>query len=215
MVGIFPSLISANLLHLQEELTNLEPFVAGFHIDVMDFHFVPNLTWGPSFINQIRTGTKKPLWIHLMVEYPERYFERLDLNPGDIVTVHCESPSLYDLTTLSALISKRGWLPSIALNPTTPIRVLDGLSVDHVVLMSVEPGFSGQPFIPDTLEKLKALNAQRSHTAMPSLIAVDGGIAESNIQELIENGANQLAIASAIFSQPDRVAAIKTIAKYC
>ncbi len=213
MVEIFPSLISANLLHLQEELSTLEPYVAGFHLDVMDFHFVPNLTWGPSFINQIRMGTKKQLWVHLMVDYPETYFDRLILNAGDIVTIHIESPSLYDFNTLSSAISQRGWTASVALNPSTPLEVLNGLKTNHVLLMSVEPGFSGQQFIPDTIEKLKSLDAKRLQSGIPYTIALDGGITENNVEELIQNGANQLAIASALFSHLNRIAAIKRFLK--
>lgn len=213
MAEIFPSLISADLLCLREELITLEPYVAGFHLDVMDFHFVPNLTWGPSFINQIRAATEKQLWIHLMVDYPETYFDRLILHAGDIVTLHIESPSLYDFNTLSSEISQRGWIPSVALNPITPLDVLNDLTIKHVVLMSVEPGFSGQQFIPDILEKLKALNAKRSQTGISYTIALDGGINEHNFEELIQNGADQLAIASALFSQPNRIAAIKKFLK--
>ncbi len=213
MAEIFPSLISADLLCLREELITLEPYVTGFHLDVMDFHFVPNLTWGPAFINQIRTATKKQLWIHLMVDYPEDYFDRLILHEGDIVTLHIESPSLYDFNTLSSEISQRGWIPSVALNPLTPLEVLDDLTIKHVLLMSVEPGFSGQQFIRDIVQKLKALHARRSQTGKAYTIALDGGINENNFEELVQHGATQLAIASALFSHPNRIAAIKKFLK--
>jgi ribulose-phosphate 3-epimerase len=215
MVEIFPSLISADLLALREVILSLEPEVAGFHLDVMDFHFVPNLTWGPAFINQIRLATKKQLWVHLMVDYPETYFDRLMLNPGDIVTIHIESPSNHSLNYLSAALTDRGWTPSVALNPTTPLEALNGLTFNHVLLMSVEPGFSGQPFIPDIVGKLRTLSNRRAQTGIPQTIALDGGINKDNVKELIHNGADQLALATAIFSDFNPAAAIKKILENC
>lgn len=213
MAALFPSLISANLLNLETEIHTLDPYVAGYHLDVMDFHFVPNLTWGPSFINAIRTATKKPLFVHLMVDYPEKYFDRFKLHQDDIVAIHYESPSAYTHEQLLQSICSRGWIASLALNPATPLDALHPLKnhLQNVLLMSVEPGFSGQTFIPDSLEKLSTLAAWRRENNLSFTISIDGGINEANSSELISRGADQLAVASAIFSHTDRIRAIKNI----
>jgi ribulose-phosphate 3-epimerase len=202
MNGIYPSLISSNLLALGTEVQQLEPYAAGFHLDVMDFHFVPNLTWGPDFINALRKVTDKKLWVHLMVDYPEKYFERLKLSPHDIVTIHLESPSSLSITSLCTTIKSYNWIPSIALNPHTPLEALIALPValEHVLLMSVQPGFSGQTFLPFVLHKLKALNAFRQAHNLSFTIGLDGGITQEKILELKHLGANQLAVASALFN---------------
>lgn len=214
MAQFFPSLISANLLKLQEEIALLEPYVTGFHIDVMDFHFVPNLTWGPPFINEIRAATKKQLFVHLMVDYPEKYLDRMKLHEQDIVSVHFECKSDKGIIAILKELKARGWTASIALNPGTSITSLAGLTgdhvtFDHVLLMTVEPGFSGQEFIGDMFEKLKNLAAFRTQQGLSFPIAVDGGVNQDNVQELIRLGADQFAIASAIFNYPDRIATLK------
>ena len=216
-MAIFPSLISADLLNLKKEIAILEPYVAGYHLDVMDFHFVPNLTWGPAFVNAIRTATQKTLFIHLMVEYPENYFDRLHIHEGDIVAVHYESPSDYSIEELFRQISLRGWVPSIAINPQTPLDPVFFLkdSLKNVLLMSVEPGFSGQTFIPQVVDKLKALATWRHQHELSFTISMDGGIDQSNCKNLINFGVDQLAIASAIFSHSDRILAIQNILKNC
>ncbi len=215
MNAIYPSLISANLLCLAEEIETLEPYAAGFHLDVMDFHFVPNLTWGPDFINAIRAKAAKQLLVHLMVEYPEKYFDRFKLHPQDIISIHLESPSLYSLPELYKEITSRGWIPSIAINPYTPLEALISLTIPlkHVLLMSVEPGFSGQKFLPFILKKLKALNDFRAAHNLSFTISVDGGITTDIAKELAKNGANQLAIASAIFQAPNPVKALEQLSQ--
>lgn len=215
MATLFPSLISADLLNLKHEIMLLDPHVDGYHLDVMDFHFVPNLTWGPAFINAIRSTTQKPLFIHLMVEFPEKYFDRMHLAEGDTIAIHYESPSLYSVEELLRQISSHACIPSIALNPSTSLDPIYHLKdmLKNVLIMSVEPGFSGQPFKVETLEKLKDLSSWRRHHGLSFTISMDGGINERNCSQLIELGADQLAIASAIFSQPDHIEAIKNIVK--
>ena len=214
MVSIFPSLISAPLLQLEDEIKLLEPYCAGFHLDVMDFQFVPNLTWGPAFINAIRQATSKQLIVHLMVDNPEKYIDRLQLNPADIIAIHLESPSTLTLTQLIQTIKSHNLIPSLAINPSTPIESLISLPIglEHVLLMSVNPGFSGQKFIPRILDKLKTLNNFKKSHNLDFAIAVDGGIDETNIRQLVEHGANELAIASSIFAQKDHVKALKNLA---
>ncbi len=216
MIKIFPSLISSNLLRISETVERLDPLVEGYHLDIMDFHFVPNLTWGPAFVNAIRAATKKQLFVHLMVDNPEQYFDLFSLQEFDIVSFHYESPSRYTPEELSSYISSRGWIPSIALNPETPLDVILPLTnLEHLLLMSVHPGFSGQTFIPNTLEKVVQSAAIRSQRTVPFTIAVDGGINEKNCYELAAYGADELAIATAIFKEPSPYQALVRLRKAC
>lgn len=215
MVKIFPSLIASNLLRLQETLELLDPYVQGYHLDVMDFHFVPNLTWGPDFINALRAATNKQLFIHLMVDYPENYFNLLHLQPRDIISFHYESPSRFTCENLYTEIASRGLIPSIALNPETPVSVLSSLpTLQHLLLMSVHPGFSGQQFIPSTLEKLAESVAFRTTHTLSFTIAVDGGITEENCRALVQGGADELAIATAIFKDDHPREAVQRIVSF-
>lgn len=212
MIPIFPSLISADLMKLGEEITFLEPHVAGFHIDVMDFQFVPNLTWGFAFIKAISSATNKQLHVHLIVDYPESYLDHLHLQKGDIISIHAESKTNQNVGDILNAIAHRGWIASLALSPATPITILKELpALQHVLLMTVEPGFSGQELIPGMLDKLTALTEYRRAANRTFTIAVDGGITAENCHELIARGADQLSIASAIFSHADRIGALNSL----
>lgn len=213
MALIFPSLISANLLNLESDIKLLENHCDGFHLDIMDFHFVPNLTWGPDFVNAIRKITKKQLYIHLMVDYPEKYFERFEINKNDIVSVHIESPTTVPFSQIIYDIKSYGWIPSIAINPFTPLEAIISCNApfENVLLMSVNPGFSGQKFLPHSIDRLKALNNLRSAHKLNFTIAVDGGINSTNSKQLISNGADQIIAASAIFNFKDKIQAIKEL----
>lgn len=216
MAVIFPSLISADLMRLGEEIALLESHVGGFHIDVMDFQFVPNLTWGFAFIKAMRVATKKRLNIHLMVEYPENYLEHLHLNKEDIVSIHAECKTNQSLGAILTTIEAHGWIASLALSPATPITILKEFpALKHVLLMTVEPGFSGQKLIPPMLDKLTTLAHFRRENNRSFTIGVDGGVTAENCSELVHRGADQLSIASAIFSNPDRIDAITKIYEKC
>lgn len=214
---ILPSLISCDLLNLETTIKQLDPHCAGYHLDIMDFHFVPNLTWGPEFINKIRLATKKPLNIHLMVEYPERYIDLFDLSNNDVISIHLESPSNLDIKNLLEKIKDKKLIPSIAINPETPIFYIKNLLLTHevknVLLMAVNPGFSGQKFIFSSFKKLEALNNFKIKNNLAFKIIVDGGVNLNNILKLLDLGANQLAIASAIFknNNKDYIKSIKEI----
>ena len=196
--NIYPSLISADLLNLQREIKLLEPWSAGFHLDVMDFHFVPNLTWGPDFVNAIRKTTPKQLWIDLLVDDPILYLDRFLLANNDIVSVHYESN--YD-NAIFEEIRIRGWLASLALNPTTPLEVILPFlgSVDHILLMSVNPGFSGQNFVMESVEKLKKLHDIRNKYNLTFSIGMDGGLNQTTLPALLTYGVDTIAVASCIF----------------
>lgn len=207
---IYPSLISGDLLNLEQQIKILEPHCAGFHLDVMDFHFVPNLTWGPDFINAIRKAASQQLWIDLLVDEPLPYFERLKLQSGDIVSIHYES--IYD-TNIFYQMHIKGWKASLALDPKTPIEViLPFLDViDHVLLMSVVPGFSGQDFVYESVEKLKKLHALRKEHEAEFTIGMDGGLNASTLPLVLPYGIDTIAIASGIFSAPDPVEELKKL----
>lgn len=213
MAHIFPSLISADLLQLAKVIDHLEPHCAGFHLDVMDFHFVPNLTWGPPFINAIAQHITKRLQIHLMVDKPAQYFDRMALRPGDVVTVHYEALGYQELIITLNTIKQYGWVPSLAINPSTPLHELVSLLpyCSHIVLMSVNPGFSGQPFIKESFDRLKDLIALRAKYNASFAICLDGGINNTNFCALQKLGMDEAAIASAIFSTPDSINALQTI----
>lgn len=207
MVEIYPSLISSDLLNLRCAIELLDPVVSGYHIDIMDFHFVPNLTWGPDFIAAISQATKKPLMIHLMVNYPENYFDRLRLTAKDYLCVHPESYSDLSFSQLLASIKERDWIPSIALNPETSLSHLQTHNelAQHVLLMAVQAGFSGQKLLPAVYEKIDDIKAL--HVEKPITIAVDGGVTFENASKLVARGAHQLVAGSAIFKESDPVLA--------
>ena len=201
----YPSLIAADQLKLKKELQLLDPHVPGYHLDVMDFHFVPNQTMGPNVINALRKATDKPLLVHLMVEYPEKYFDRMTLTKEDIVSIHPEAPSELSVKELLKAIAAKGWTPSIALNPETNVSIIKELDIEpsHALLMSVNPGFSGQEFMPQVYDKIKAL---KDYT-----IAVDGGVNKGNAKKLLEAGADQLVVGSALFKEGNPLKALQIL----
>lgn len=207
---IYPSLISANLLNLEREIQLLEPLSAGFHLDVMDFHFVPNLTWGPDFINAIRASTDKQLWIDLLVDEPYLYFDRFNLHHGDIVSIHYESQ--YD-NNIFKQMRLRGWKASLALDPKTPIEVIMPFLelIDHVLLMSVPPGFSGQTFVYESIEKLKKLHSIRQEYNASFEIGMDGGLNETTLPPVLEYGLDTIAVANGIFGNKNPVDMLKKL----
>jgi ribulose-phosphate 3-epimerase len=213
VVKIFPSLISSKLLYLAETISLLEKVCDGFHLDIMDFHFVPNLTWGPVFINALAETTKKPLQIHLMVDNPEVYIDRIALRPRDIISIHFEAVSYERLVRLFAVLRKNGLIPSLALNPETPIENVQPFlpHIDHVMLMSVHPGFSGQEFLSNTHERLQKLVDWRTQSHASFTICLDGGISLDTIGTLRAIGMEEAAIASAIFDTTDPVDAIRQL----
>ena len=213
MVKIFPSLMSVNILELKEEIDKLTPFSDGFHLDVMDFHFVPNLTFGPSIVNAIAKAAPKPVFVHLMIEHPENFIDYLQLPEGSIVVFH--KTTTPKPSNLIKAINKKGWKAGIALDPDESIEnVLPILNeLDYVLIMSVRPGFAGQEFIPQTLDKVKKLRIYRKKNKLNFRIAIDGGVNKENIQEVVKAGADDIAMASAIFKTKDPVKALKNLKK--
>ena len=154
---IYPSLISADLLNLETVIKNLEPHCDGFHIDIMDNHFVPNLTWGPMFIKAIAQATEKPLFIHLMIDNPEDFLEKIHIKRASTVSFHIENTK--NILQTIKRIKENKWHANIAIKPNTPLDELKPFlnDISSVLLMSVEPGFSGQQFLNSSLDRLKEL----------------------------------------------------------
>lgn len=214
VMKIYPSLISSNLLNIQATLKLLDNYCDGYHLDIMDDHFVPNLTWGPAFINAIGQATEKPLHVHLMVENPERWLNRLNLTSNDCFIFHIETvKGAYTLLSVIHQLSSKKIKIGIALNPKTEISVIANHldKVDHVLIMSVEPGFSGQAFISNAMNKIAELKKLRSAQNLSFTIALDGGINGNNITSLAQAGVDLVCVASAIFTSHDPVQALKNL----
>jgi len=213
MTQIYPSLISADLLNLQREIERLDPYVPGYHLDIMDFHYVPNLTWGPAFMDAIAGITKRTLWVHLMVDNPNMWVEKLQLPAGSILDFHIEK--LEENKNIFNNIQNKSWQVSVAVSPKIDVEKTFSFlnAITQVTIMSVEPGRSGQAFLPHVLSKVEALVDYRKKNNLKFSIAMDGGISEKNIKEISSLGVDRVAIAHALFSKPDPIKALQEIQK--
>ena len=209
-VRIAPSILSADLMCLGEELDSIKS-ADYIHFDVMDGVFVPNLTFGPTLLSQVKAASDLPVDAHLMIADPDRRVGAYLDAGADIVTFHYEA-QLHALRTIS-LIKDRGAKAGIALNPGTPTSALECLieDVDLVLVMSVNPGFSGQAFIRHTYDKLRQVRSMPSEHRVAPLIEVDGGISAANAERVVRAGANLLVAGNAVFKADDRAAAIDDI----
>lgn len=208
-IKVAPSILSADFSCLDREIKKVEIGGADMlHIDVMDGHFVPNITIGPVVVKYIRKVTKLPLDVHLMIEEPQNFIADFLASGADMITVHIEAISSTKLKTQSAKLKNKGIKFGISLNPVTPLaKIKDVLNlVDFVLVMSVNPGFSGQAFIPGVISKIKQLRSIYAGD-----IAVDGGINAENAKRVINAGANILTAGSYIFGAKDVKQAIERI----
>lgn len=208
---IAPSILSADFAHLAREVKEVEEAGADWlHVDVMDGRFVPNITVGIPVVEALKGVTRLPLDVHLMIVEPERYLEAFARAGADILTVHVEA-CLHLHRTL-ARIRELGLKAGVALNPATPLWSIEEVleDVDMVLIMSVDPGFGGQEFIPQSLQKIRKLKAWLAERGLDRvLIQVDGGIKLENIAEVARAGADVLVSGSGIFGQGDRAGVIR------
>jgi ribulose-phosphate 3-epimerase len=204
MVEIVPSILSADFARLAEEIARVERGGASMlHLDVMDGHFVPNLTIGPPVVESIRKSTKLHLDVHLMIENPDRYAPLFVEAGANSVSVHYEACRHLDGTL--ELIRKGGAMAGVVLNPATPVSVLEDILevADYVLLMSVNPGFGGQKLIPYVLEKVRKLDRLRREKNLAFPIEIDGGVHRENLAEVVRAGCDWIVTGSAVFHSPD------------
>ena len=209
---IAPSILSADFGRLADEVRAVEAAGAdAIHVDVMDGHFVPNLTLGPAVVGAIRRATRLPVDVHLMISQPERSLASYVEAGADIVSVHLEACTHLHRTLEQ--IRTAGALPAVALNPHTPLDGLDYVleSCAMVLVMSVNPGFGGQAFIASALRKIERLRAMADARGLSLSIEVDGGIGTANAADVVRAGADTLVAGSAVFGRPDYAEAIRAL----
>lgn len=204
MALIAPSLLSADFLHLSRDCKMLDESEADFfHLDVMDGRFVPNISFGMSVIRQVRKTTKKFFDVHLMILEPEKYAEEFRDAGADGLTVHIEA--CVHLHRNLQQIHSLGMKTGVAINPHTPVALLQDIimDIDMVCLMSVNPGFGGQSFIPHSIQKIKELKQLILESRSSTKIEVDGGVSLKNAREIIDAGADVLVAGNAVFGSKD------------
>lgn len=212
---IAPSLLAADFSRLADEIKDIEKGGADLlHLDVMDGHFVPNLSFGIPILQSIRPVTQLPFDVHLMTENPECYIEELAKLPVSMISFHAEA--VIHLDRVIQMIRGKGIKAGIALNPGTPIRVLDEILplLDFVLIMSVNPGFGGQKFIPYCQDKVSRLKEEIIRRNLSVKIEVDGGVNRKNAELLKKAGADILVAGSSVFGQDDRKTAIDAL-RFC
>ncbi|MCM3113980.1 ribulose-phosphate 3-epimerase [Neobacillus sp. MER 74] len=212
MVKIAPSILSADFSKLGEEILAVEKGGADYiHIDVMDGHFVPNITIGPLIVEAIRPITKLPLDVHLMIENPDEYIEAFVKAGADYITVHVEACRHLHRTIQN--IKSFGIKAGVVLNPATPVESIQHIigEIDMVLLMSVNPGFGGQKFIPEVLPKIRKVKEMAEQKSLDIEIEIDGGVNSETAKLCLDAGANVLVAGSAIYNQEDYAKAISLI----
>ncbi len=212
MAIIAPSLLSANFLQLQKDCEMLDRSKADwFHLDVMDGRFVPNISFGPMIVEFIRTTTQKCCDVHLMIEEPEKYAEAFKKAGADNLTVHYEA--CRHLHRNIQQIKQLGMKAGVAINPHTPVDVLKDIlkDIDLVCVMSVNPGFGGQSFIPHTIHKVKQLKEMINEQLLNVAIEIDGGVTLDNATTIIEAGADVLVAGNTVFKSAHPAATIEAL----
>lgn len=207
MISIVPSILSADFTRLGEQVREAEAGGAQrIQIDIMDGHFVPNITMGPMVVEAVRGCTSLPLEAHLMITNPEQYIEDFAKAGADIIIIHQEtSPHLHRIIQQ---IKKAGKSPAVALTPSTPVIMLEDILslLDMVLIMTVNPGFGGQEFIPEMLPKIAQIRQMISKRNLQCDVEVDGGIHEGTVRQAVQAGANLLVAGSAVYNQRENVA---------
>jgi ribulose-phosphate 3-epimerase len=205
-----PSILSADFARLGEEIARVEKAGAEqFHVDVMDGHYVPNLTFGPLVVEASRRSTRLPLDVHLMIENADQWIDAFADAGADMIAVHPEA--LYHVHRTVHAIREKGKKAGIAINPSTPLAMIEEIlsDVDYVIVMSVNPGFGGQQFIPASLERVERLRSTIDGQGLAVEIEIDGGMDVGNIRQAVNAGVDVVIAGSAIFKAPDPAAKLK------
>lgn len=213
-VVISPSILSADFSRLGDEVRAVDAAGADWiHVDVMDGRFVPNITIGPLIVQALRPVTKKPLDVHLMIVEPEKYVEDFAKAGADIISVHAEHNASPHLHRTLGQIRELGKQAGVVLNPGTPLSLIEHVLelCDLILIMSVNPGFGGQSFIPGVLPKIRQLRQMCDERGLDPWIEVDGGLKGNNTWQVLEAGANAIVAGSAVFKAPDYAEAIEGI----
>ncbi len=211
-IYIAPSILSADLLQLKKQVEMLAENGADFiHVDVMDGHFVPNLTFGPNMVKALKRITSLPLDVHLMISNPDLYIEDYAKAGANILTVHQEACTHLHRTLQS--IHQQGIKAGVSLNPATSLSTIENVldNIDLLLIMTVNPGFGGQKFIPQGLKKIAEAREMINTSGRDILLEVDGGVDSTTVENIVQHGASVLVSGSAIFGQKDIVAAMKLL----
>ncbi|MBQ4651022.1 MAG: ribulose-phosphate 3-epimerase [Firmicutes bacterium] len=215
MLKLAPSILSADFGHLAEDVKKIEEGGADIiHVDVMDGHFVPNISFGAPVMKGLNGKTNLPYDVHLMIENPDKYIEDFVTPQTEYITVHQEACVHLHRTIQN--IKSKGIKAGVSLNPATPVSTLECIldDVDLVLIMSVNPGFGGQKFIPGALEKVRQLAQLKKEKGYNFIIEIDGGITLDNVQEVIDAGVEMAVAGSAVFGAEDVVQRVKDFKKF-
>jgi ribulose-phosphate 3-epimerase len=212
MPHILPSILSADFARLGEEIARVERGgVTMLHVDIMDGHFVPNLTIGPPVVESIRKITKSVLDVHLMITDPDKYAPLFIEAGADQVSVHYEAATHLDRTVRN--IQSLGAKAGVVINPATPVSVLEDILdvADYILVMSVNPGFGGQKFIPNALRKVQRLDRARRERGLDFRIEIDGGVNKGNVETIVRAGCDWLVAGSTVFHSDDSTATVRDL----